>query len=149
VFVDGYQRCAAHASADLPAVFFWIAMSNRCPIPGCGKRIPVDKFMCRPHRELVSEPAMARIRHCRVTRQRTDLSDEQRLEAVRTLQMAMALAYAEVCDRLGIDLSHLVQNEPKLRANPVMAAIRKEISFLERPTIGANNHESDSDENPG
>ena len=81
--------------------------------------------MCGEHRRLVSEPAIKRIRHARDTLKRTDLTEEQQRQVRESQRMALAIAFAEVCDQLGLDLKEIYKPQPKL--TPIAAAVKREI----------------------
>ncbi len=95
---------------------------NYCPIPACGKRIAADQFMCGKHRRMISIDAAARIRHCRNQERRMDLEDIERMEVRKALRIALALAFAEVCVKAGIDPEAIGKERHELTA--LASAIR-------------------------
>ena len=101
---------------------------NRCPIPTCKKPIATKKFMCGEHRRMISPDAWARVQKCRADLKRSDMDIEQRDSVRQTMRMALALAFAEVCDRCNIDPTPFLSPQPvPEQFKPIARAIMTEI----------------------
>jgi hypothetical protein len=58
--------------------------------------------MCGEHRRLMSPEAAARIKHCRAA-DRDSVTDLDKAQARAALRISLALGFAHVCVKVGID----------------------------------------------
>lgn len=99
---------------------------NRCPVPNCGKHIKEGKIMCGPHRRLAFPKFLEAYVHACKALRRTGLSQAELAQYRDTRKQAAALAFASVCERLGIDVKELMR--PPARANQIQVAVKQALN---------------------
>jgi hypothetical protein len=106
---------------------------HRCPIPICRKRLTKHEvFMCGTHEKIIPPVLLAAVLKTTKALQGNP-SGPARDPAVHDYRMARALAFAAVCDQLGIDAEALIQkavhsDAPPAEALSIAAAVRRELN---------------------